>query len=166
MRLFSSPGLQWKSGKPFCQRRKGFPLTEILFRVIDLKVLNSYSVSEIQEPPAGLGFKITRIEWVSELWCIKQWGQLLFSPISQGMKEGKHLRIKNRNLQNCWVTASCSARGRIGVCIWLGNFGEEFNKSFGNYELFERGAGEDKINNGGTKPYRPVILQRLDLLNM
>lgn len=26
-------------------------------------------------------------------------GQLLFSPISQGMKEGKHLRIKNRNLR-------------------------------------------------------------------
>ena len=62
MRLFSSPGLQSKSGKPFCQRRKDFHLTEILFRVIDLKVLNSYSESEIQEPPAGLGFKITRME--------------------------------------------------------------------------------------------------------
>ena len=99
MRLFSSPGLQLKSGKPFCQRRKGFHLTEILFGVIDLKVLNSYSESEIQEPPAGLGFKITRTEWVSALWCIKQWGQLLFSPVSQGMKEGKHLRIKKGNLK-------------------------------------------------------------------
>lgn len=98
MRLFSSLGLQSKSGKPFCQRRKDFHLTEILFRVIDLKVLNSYSESEIQEPPAGLGFKITRMEWVSELWCIKWWGQLLFSPISQGMEEGKLLRIKKRNL--------------------------------------------------------------------
>lgn len=98
MKLFGSPGLPLKSGKPFCQRRKGFHLTEILFRVIDLKVLNSYSESEIQEPPAGLGFKITRLEWVSELWCIKQWGQLLFSPISQGMEEGKLLRIKKRNL--------------------------------------------------------------------
>lgn len=99
MRLLSSPGLQSKSGKPFCQRRKGFHLTEILFGVIDLKVLNSYSGSEIQEPPAGLGFRITGMERVSELWCIKQRGQLLFSPVSQGMEEGKHLRIKKRNLR-------------------------------------------------------------------
>lgn len=62
MRLFSSPGVQSKSGKPFYQRRKGFRLTEILFRMIDLKVLNSYSESEIQELPAGLGFKIVRME--------------------------------------------------------------------------------------------------------
>lgn len=44
------------------KKRKGFLLTEILFRVIDLKVLNSYLEPEIQEPPAGLGFKITRTE--------------------------------------------------------------------------------------------------------
>lgn len=43
--------------------------------------------------------------------------------------------------------------------------GRKYNTSSGKYELFERGVEEDKINNRGRKPYRLVILPKLDLLN-
>lgn len=90
----------WKLRKTSLPR-KDFPLTEIFFRVIDWKLLNSYLVSNPGTASwAGIqNYKDRRKTFGLCVWCNKQWRQLLFSPISQGKEEAKHLRMKKRNLR-------------------------------------------------------------------
>lgn len=98
--------------------------------------------------------------------CFKPWGQLLFLPISQETEEGEHLRIKKRNSRAFEFLRLALLEEESQFAFTPGDFGEEFDESFGNCELFERRVGEDKINNRGRKAYGAVTLLRLDLLAM
>lgn len=98
--------------------------------------------------------------------CFKQWGQLLFSPISQETEEGEHLKLRKRNSRAFEFLHLTLLEGESQFAFTPGDVDEKFDESFGNCELFERRVGEDKINNRGGKAHRSVTLLRLDLLAM
>jgi hypothetical protein len=101
-------------------------------------------------------------------WDVLSSGGNCFSHLSlqKESEEGKHLRIKRRNSTAFESLLLALLEAEFQFAFTPGNLGEEFNKSFGNCELFERRVGEDKINDRARKAYSPVTLLRLDLLVM
>lgn len=68
------------------------------------------------------------------------------------MREGKHLRIKKRNLRTIELPHLARLEAETQLAFrrktWVKN-----EQIFGNYDLLERRVEEDKINNRGGKPY-------------
>ena len=60
------------------------------------------------------------------------------------MEEGEHLRIKKRNSRAFEFLHLALLEEESQFAFTPGDFGEEFDESFGNCELFEWRDGEDK----------------------